>query len=285
MKYVTIKLQGGLGNQLFQIFTVIAYSMRYKIPFIFEYADITTIKKQTKRITYWNTMLQDIKIFTIQKELNECIQYNEKNFLYENIPNITNENSNIELRGYFQSYKYIEDYYEQIIELINLRELQTTIKQKYINYFENDKIIISMHFRMGDYKNKQEYHPIIKIEYYVNALKKMIQELKNLEQINILYFCEKEDSKIVDNNIEQIKKIVENRISYTKINDDIPDWEQLILMSCCDNNIIANSTFSWWGAYFNNNKNKIVCYSNEWFGSALKNLDTKDLFPQNWIRI
>jgi len=54
-------------------------------------------------------------------------------------------------------------------------------------------------------------------------------------------------------------------------------------MSCCDHNIIANSTFSWWGAYFNNNKEKIVCYPDKWFGPKNANLNTKDLFPENWI--
>lgn len=55
-------------------------------------------------------------------------------------------------------------------------------------------------------------------------------------------------------------------------------------MSLCNHNIIANSTFSWWGAYFNINPEKIVCYPNVWFGSECNN-STQDLFPKNWVKI
>jgi hypothetical protein len=64
----------------------------------------------------------------------------------------------------------------------------------------------------------------------------------------------------------------------------LADWEQLLLMSCCHHNIIANSTFSWWAAYFNSWKDKIVCYPSVWFGN-IANHDTKDLCPEEWIKI
>ena len=60
------------------------------------------------------------------------------------------------------------------------------------------------------------------------------------------------------------------------------DWEEMLAMSLCNHNIIANSTFSWWGAYFNSNEDKIVCYPSVWFGPELKNNNTVDLFPEEW---
>ena len=58
----------------------------------------------------------------------------------------------------------------------------------------------------------------------------------------------------------------------------------MLLMSSCQDNIIANSTFSWWGAYFNTNNEKIVCYPYKWFGPSA-NHNICDLFPDSWQKI
>ena len=59
----------------------------------------------------------------------------------------------------------------------------------------------------------------------------------------------------------------------------------MLLMSCCDANIIANSSFSWWGAYFNNKQKKVICYPNIWFGRAQGKNDISDLIPSTWKKI
>ena len=64
--------------------------------------------------------------------------------------------------------------------------------------------------------------------------------------------------------------------------NNLQDYESLILMSLCDHNIIANSSFSWWGAWLNNNKNKKVVSPKRWFGNQIS---TIDLIPENWITI
>jgi hypothetical protein len=102
------------------------------------------------------------------------------------------------------------------------------------------------------------------------------------KNITILYFCEKEDNNEVQDMIQRLSSVFDNTCSFVKAPDQIDDWEQMLLMSCCRHNIIANSTFSWWGAYFNNNLDKIVCYPSKWFGVKLAHHNLCDLFPKGW---
>ena len=74
-------------------------------------------------------------------------------------------------------------------------------------------------------------------------------------------------------------------IRFLKAHDALDDWEQMLLMSLCKTNIIANSTFSWWSAYFNSHPDKRVYYPSNWFGPSLAMHDTRDLCPKDWICI
>ena len=119
-------------------------------------------------------------------------------------------------------------------------------------------------------------------KYYENSLKEIIKKTNNTF-VKILYFCEKEDNEEIEKLIDILKKTITN-CAFIKVTDDVEDWKQLILMSACGNNIIANSSFSWWGAYLNTNPTKIVCYPEIWFGPKVTH-DTRDLFPESWTKI
>lgn len=271
---ISINLKGGLGNQLFQIFFVIAYGLRYEEKFVFEYSDFLNIGK--KRPTYWNNFLVSLKPFTIN-HFDKKVIVKENFFTYSFVSKILKEN--LFFDGHFQSHKYFEDQYDNIKKLINLEEQKMIIKKKYLKYFNT---LISIHFRLGDYKHKQQYHPILDVKYYIQSLEYILSH-SNKKNFTILYFCEKEDHEEVNEKILKITNIFPN-INMIKISYEIEDWEQMLIMSNCDYNIIANSTFSWWGAYFNENRDKIVCYPSIWFGSKMK-YNTKDLFPSEWIKV
>jgi hypothetical protein len=105
-------------------------------------------------------------------------------------------------------------------------------------------------------------------------------------KIRVLYFCEQEDGEIVDQMIQTQFRDFRN-IEFVKVDDEIEDWKQMLLMSLCDSHIIANSTFSWWGAYMNPCLTKTVTYPRQWFGPNLAHIDMEasDLFPVDWIKI
>jgi hypothetical protein len=276
---------GGLGNQLFQIFTTIAYGIKYKRQIVFPYSD--TLKIGIERPTYWNNFLSTLKMMTTFD-----VGYGITNSTFVRFSNVFETAFNytemqdvnykeVLLNGYYQSYKYFDEYKNTIFSIIRLTSKQDDIKKEFSDILLNDRHVISMHFRLGDYVNIQDSHPLMKYEYYENALHHITNHRNN--NLYVIYFCQKEDNDTVYVMIDKLKEKFPN-IMFIKADDTISDWKQMLLMSCCNDNIIANSTFSWWGAYFNLNKDKIVCYPSIWFGPKI-NHDTNDLFLDDWIKI
>jgi hypothetical protein len=128
-------------------------------------------------------------------------------------------------------------------------------------------------------------HPLLKLSYYKNCLNYIINKT-NYDKYDILYFCEEKDNNLVLKKIDELKNDFKN-LNFIKVNDLYEDWEQMLIMSLCKHNIIANSSFSWWGAYFNvdNEDNNIICYPNIWFGPKMQNHNLSDLFPPHFTMI
>ena len=277
---ITCNLVGGLGNQLFQIFATISYSLLYKIPFGFLYKE-SLWDQFHNRPTYWHSFLSPLANFNYES-IPPMLPLREQNFMHNELPSpVALKSENIVLSGYFQSYKYFAPFYQTICKLIRLDKQREKVLHEMVNISDISNMV-SMHFRLGDYKYLQNNHPLISIEYYKKSIAHITSSTNN-PVLSILYFCEKED------NVEVLHKINELLIafpecSFIKAPDNVDDWKQLLMMSCCKHHIIANSTFSWWGAYCNSNEDKIVCYPDPWFGPNLKH-NVDDLFPDTWTRI
>ena len=277
-----IKLMGGLGNQLFQIFSLISYSIDNKIDYkIFEYKDdmVSVNDINSKRNTFWNTLFKNIYNKTIKNIYGPFYQYNEPCFEYKPLPSIPDKSKNYLFYGYFQSHKYFQNNLDKILDLIKWDD----IKQPYENKYDY-KNTVSLHFRIGDSINVLNYHPILSIEYYINSLDRLMNDTDKNDW-NILYFYEplQRDKEIIDKNISILKEKYD-KLNFISIDHKLDDWEQMICMSLCKHNIIANSTFSWWGANLNKNDNRVY-YPDIWFGPKLENNKMDDLFLDDWVRI
>jgi len=242
---ITSFIQGGLGNQLFQICAGLSLAKDLGVEFRLV-KDQHSLPLQGTRISnYYSNIFKNIN-FLQEDDLKNLTVYSEKSFEYQEIPKI----DNIALFGYYQSEKYFKHNNFFINEILNFPHQQ--IKEG----------CISLHFRQGDYKNNPNIHHIQNIDYFQKAIN-YIGPYKKL-----LIFS---DSDLPDNfkfsNMEIIKS-----------NNDLED---LAIMSSCEHNIISNSTFSWWAAWFNKNTNKKIVAPSIWFGpEGPKNW--KDIYCEGW---
>lgn len=278
---IYIEIMGGLGNQLFQIFCGIAYSLENRIPFKInanKFDLVSPLDNISKRPTYWSNILKNLSPFTYQEQLAIPTYIEKTHFRFKKIPIITQD---FRLHGYYQSYKYFDGQFANICKMINLDNQKAELYKKYKILFTGVKKPISMHFRIGDYIKNQEMHPILNSTYYIESINYLRSKMPNLEEnYYLLIFGELCDNEKIAQAIENIKNISNIEILICDYN--IPDYEQVLLMSLTSHNIIANSTFSWWGAFLNNNVNKLVCYPSLWNGL---NNNVKDLFPETWTKI
>lgn len=276
---ITIEIMGGLGNQLFQVFNLISYALTHKIAFYFEHKN--TVRQD--RPFYWDNVLSSLKPY-VKTVYETNLHINREQGFHYNEPIPYNQvGKPFKFLGYFQSYKYFQENEEDIFKLIKLNDQRESLKLKHATICDFESTI-SLHFRIGDYKHQPQNHPVMDTSYYKSALYHIIERTER-NNWNILYFYEKQDTDMVKEKIGLLKEEF-NHLTFTPINTEIVDYEQVLLMSLCQHNIIANSSFSWWGAYFNQHSNKIVTYPSTWFGPSLgKYKNMNDMFPIGWNKI
>jgi hypothetical protein len=289
---ISIRVQGGLGNQLFMTFATIAYGMTHNVKTVFEY-----YYQVAARHTYWETLLDGFKMFTTANPANGLTNddisrfsvYMEPGFLYTPLPDFGS--NNIYIIGYLQSFRYFEQCKAQLYSIMRLKEKKQAVFEKYSHYFSSDqeennnKTLISIHFRMGDYKEKRYYHPVMNYEYFKSSLDYIMEHRSEKNATRVLYFCEQEDNEYVQSKIA-LMNIKYPQVEFIKVDDTIEDYDQLLIMSGCHHNIMSNSSYSWWGSYFNEYESKIVCYPSKWFGEYYEHThDHKDMMPESWVKI
>lgn len=272
--FVSVAICGGIGNQLFQIASVLDYSSRAnKIPVFLNVLDLPNAHNYERK-TQWNTLFSN-KLNVIDRERFSKIvfrRYHEKREVtYNTIPLMY---GNIYLTGYYQAYQYISDNTKEIMKSLiysndSYMKIAHDMYDKIKHHFNDmsDDNFVSIHVRRGDYLKVSEFHTVLNESYYKNAYDKVCENGKK----HIVVFSDEIDW--CKNNF----KITDN-IYYVDINDCCIE---LILMSLFKHNIIANSTFSWWATFISDYQNKIVVAPKNWFGpSGYQEHD--DLYLPNW---
>ena len=180
------------------------------------------------------------------------------------------------LKGYWQTEKYFIKNKVNILRDLKIISHQNE-KNKIISSKIANKTSVSLHIRRGDYISNSAYnstHGTCSLAYYTNAVNLLINKIGG----NFKVFAFSDDPEWVSSNLK-----LPVDIYFVKNNSSEYNYEDLRLMSECDHNIIANSSFSWWGAWLNTNYNKIVITPSKWYGD--KSTKNDDITPSNWIKI
>jgi len=257
---------GRLANQMFQFASTVGvarkrdYVVKFPIEnFISDSPDSYDGCKLLECFDIPDSYLTDGN--TIAKHINYI--YRENDFRYntevESIPD------NIDLYGYFQNEKYFLNSKDEITECFKFKTYVVDEASAHIKDFKDS---VSVHVRRGDYVNQPGHHPVQTVDYYYKAL-----EIVGAKKV----FIFSDDITWCRENIE----IEGFDLQFMDIKNP---YISMYLMSRCENNIIANSSFSWWAAWLNKNPNKSVIGPKLWFGTEM-NKDTSDVLPKGWISI
>lgn len=269
------QLQGGMGNQMFQY--AAGRSLAYKLNsnFLIDLSWYRNIKEgETVRTYSLDCFAANIvtaqpwQLFLNQKLFGK--RYVEKALTFD--PELLNQKGSIYLTGYWQCEKYFKRIKDVVLSDFAFVAKPSLDTNEFLEKISSTNAI-SVHLRRGDYASStktQKFHGLLGEEYYVEAAKQIKRFVKNP-----IFYIFSDEPKWVKRNflIDKRQVVIDGH--------DRAEWEDMFLMSKCRHHIIANSTYSWWGAWLSPNKTKKVITPKQWFNSGVKT----DIIPDNWIRI
>ncbi len=289
---IIIRLAGGLGNQLYQYALGRSISLRSGRPILLETRNVSRDSFRNYELSVFNIQEQHADLFT--QWCTRRAASNSSGKLFRTLwplawnykivqdkeagfdPSIFNlEEGTFVLEGYWQSFKYFEPYQNVIRTELTFKKEPSEQNARMIEEIE-DVQSVAVHVRRGDYVANPTFnavHGTCSLEYYQKANNFIEQHVK---KPHFFIFTDDPEwakgsltfpgpSKIVDHNLGKV------------------DYEDLRLMTHCKHFVIANSSFSWWGAWLASYSDKIVIVPMNWF--KIDNFPPEDRIPGGWIRL
>jgi len=280
-KTVIIQIVGGLGNQMFQYSAGLALAEKLNAELVL---DITHFQKYKLHSFGLKNYGIEHKLISNRLELFFCLvkkmMFTKKSYYRESglnySPFFDQIFHSVYLKGYFQSEKYFYSVRDSLLKAFALKEenlSQYTLS--ILAEMKNEKCLISLHVRRGDYllAKNQSVHGLCDLDYYKRAM-------NHFQELNLT-------PRFV---------IFSDDIAWTKENLGLDDthffidgngvdrnYEDIFLMSNCHHHIMANSSFSWWGAWLNPAADKIVIAPKNWFSN--ETLSAEDIYGHKWKRL
>ncbi|MDC1293093.1 alpha-1,2-fucosyltransferase [Amylibacter sp.] len=276
------RIRGGLGNQLFQYSVARSLADQLGVDLGLDIREYNNLSNFEMGLSNFNIRAifnpdglirhkQDGKILFALENLIGM----HKHVYYEPFlsfdKNVLTKQDGTFLKGHWQSENYFIDK-NKIMEDLQIVK-QPTEKNIQLKSKIEECNSISLHIRRGDYVSNSA-HGLCDLTYYYKAVQFFIDKYGS----NFEIFAFSDDPNWVKNNLELPVKI-----NFISNNSSKNNYEDLRLMSYCEHNIIANSTFSWWGAWLNKNPKKYIIAPKKWF--ANNKIENNDITPQNWLRI
>ncbi len=299
---IIARIRGGLGNQLFQYAAARALAWKKGEPLKLDlYTYDTKGQSRTFGLNQFNidagvASREEIHQFTGSNFVTRFINKQE-NYLrcprvlaqphYHYYEDFFQVPTPIYLSGYWQSEKYFKEFESQLRLQFTLKN---SVSESFIKWREKVQMTnsVAVHLRRGDYASKSNYNSFfgtLSLDYYEKAVNEIKRQISNPK-----FFIFSDDMNWCRQNLTFLPDA-----EFVSHNTPVHASEDLILMSLCEHQIIANSTFSWWSAWLNPVKNKSVVAPVKWFQTnynknilptyAARFYNTKDLLPENWIRL
>lgn len=292
---IVVELKGGLGNQMFQYSCGRALSLSLNVPLgldcsffsidpvgrkceLYHYpieAEFLSLRESSRLIykSGWRLRAKLNRFLGIHLPIYRDTYFNEeRSGIYD--PRVIGLPDGTCLGGYWQSEKYFSRYRKQLLSEFQLKSEINPVASEVGRKILSVEGAVSLHFRRGDYVASpatKKIHDVCSMAYYERAVSEIVRRIGTA---NLFIFSDDPEWSRQNSCFD---------VPITIIPSGNKGFEDLYLMSLCDHHIIANSSFSWWGAWLNQKPNKLVIAPSDWFADA--SYLAVDIVPEEWTRI